>query len=476
MDIISLSRFHDSIVRIPADGFEVIPGGLRQFLQENLRAKVFLVSIAVFEDRWATRTPQTLNAEEVFSIRICMHVIVDHVYYAARLCQNKLRMSFSRFNTPSEATWMLHLILVLIHVIGFDGDDGPAERGIGPTTMALVETDFLLRKASETYLVHRLSEQPHFLDYEEYDPHRTVQPYFNGRRSLRQRPTEHATEIGAIVESLLGILARIRATQFGADEQEVAMPAGVTSVRISELDCTGALLRGLHSSGPPQRESKTIKREDYPWNQGVIDPVLLEGDPNSMEPGRECSVMPSDMSPLPGPTTIDPAQEYTVAEAYELIRRHIHYIGFADVRPHLVVEKLVRPSVFVLKRVLCPDGDGLWLHRSSLSPMSHCLVRQSTALMQSGVRSPSRDKAAAGRCLVEETAVFRGGSLMGLLDLHIILLTYCVESWTGGPPVSQDLWLSRALVVAWSWNLVEQVLDYPSYIPGSVSDITLGLE
>ncbi|KAJ7708192.1 hypothetical protein B0H17DRAFT_1124965 [Mycena rosella] len=222
----------------------------------------------------------------------------------ARLHQNELCILFSHFNTSSEPTWMLHFILVLIHVIGFDGDDGPAERGIGLITMALVEIDFLLHKALETYLIHRLSEQPHFLDYEEYDPHCIVQPYFNGRwsPSLYQQismvppplicfdlecPTKHAAEIGAVVESLLGIFARIHVTQFGADEQEVTMPAGVKFMWLSELDGTRQLLRSLHPPGPPQHKGNTIKSENYLWNKGFIDPVLLEGNSNVMEPGRE---------------------------------------------------------------------------------------------------------------------------------------------------------------------------------------------
>jgi hypothetical protein len=61
------------------EGFAVPTGGLSGFLHDNLRFKVFLVSIAVFDDRWATRARDTLRAQELHEIRVCVRIIIDHV-------------------------------------------------------------------------------------------------------------------------------------------------------------------------------------------------------------------------------------------------------------------------------------------------------------------------------------------------------------------------------------------------------------
>lgn len=79
MDVCALDRFHRSVTRLPPDLVGVPPGGLHHFLQDDLRPKIFLVSLAVFEDRWATKTVPCLTVDELASIRCCMRIIVDHV-------------------------------------------------------------------------------------------------------------------------------------------------------------------------------------------------------------------------------------------------------------------------------------------------------------------------------------------------------------------------------------------------------------
>ena len=86
--------------------------------------------------------------------------------------------------------------------------------------------------------------------------------------------------------------------------------------------------------------------------------------------------------------------------------------------------------------------------------------------MQSGARCPSESEVAAECCLERRTVVFPGASMLGLLDLNFMLLTYCLDKFTGVPPASQDLWLSRALIVSRSWNFVEPDPDFPAFSPG----------
>ncbi|KAJ7727813.1 hypothetical protein DFH07DRAFT_782350 [Mycena maculata] len=84
---------------------------------------------------------------------------------------------------PTEASWMLYLIQVLLYAIGFEGDNGPIERGVGPLQMALAQTEFLLLKCSESFMIQRSMDKTGFLDYKEYDPHQTVEMYFVSRRA-----------------------------------------------------------------------------------------------------------------------------------------------------------------------------------------------------------------------------------------------------------------------------------------------------
>ncbi|KAJ6592938.1 hypothetical protein B0H19DRAFT_1055600 [Mycena capillaripes] len=226
MDVHAITRFHRSVVQFPRDHFSVPPGGLRAFLEHDLRSKVFLVGLGVFEDRWATRTCPSLTEEECHNIRTCMRIVVDHVYYAARLCQNELCSLFSRFNTPSEAAWMFYLILALLFSVGFEGDDGPTERGIDPMQMALSQTEFLLRKSSESFALQRSVDGSGHLEILHYDPHRTVEKFFDARRPpssferiplatpppISFNPAAHAeqwTEAERVIEACLIALSRM---------------------------------------------------------------------------------------------------------------------------------------------------------------------------------------------------------------------------------------------------------------------------
>ncbi|KAJ7754043.1 hypothetical protein B0H16DRAFT_1459138 [Mycena metata] len=106
-------------------------------------------------------------------------------YYAARVRQNEFRQNFSRHNTPTQASWMFYVIGVLLYAVGFDGDDAPDVQGVNVFNLAVSQAEFFLKECAETVALFRVSKQAIFLDYEEYDPHHTVEPIFVSRQPPR---------------------------------------------------------------------------------------------------------------------------------------------------------------------------------------------------------------------------------------------------------------------------------------------------
>ncbi|KAJ7752152.1 hypothetical protein B0H16DRAFT_1723921 [Mycena metata] len=187
MDTSAIGCFHSTVAVLPGESMDVPAGGLSRFLRQNLRFKVFLVAISILEDCWATRTQTSITTRDLHEARVCVHIIVDHMYYAARVRQNKFHQNFSRHNTPMQASWMFYLIGVLLYAVGFDGDDAPDVQGVNVFNLAVLQADFFLKECAETVALLRVSKQAIFLDYEEYDPHHTVEPIFVSRQPVMSR-------------------------------------------------------------------------------------------------------------------------------------------------------------------------------------------------------------------------------------------------------------------------------------------------
>ncbi|KAJ7872229.1 hypothetical protein B0H13DRAFT_1895478 [Mycena leptocephala] len=152
MDVYAVCHFHRSVSPFLLDLYAVPVGGLHRFLEHDLYPKVFLISLGVVEDRWCTRSVPSLTADEMYNICICMRILVDHV------------------------------IMALLHAVGFDGDNGPVERGFGPMQMALAQTDFLLHKAAECFSIQWSVDRLGELEYPDYNIHRTMEAFFESRR------------------------------------------------------------------------------------------------------------------------------------------------------------------------------------------------------------------------------------------------------------------------------------------------------
>ncbi|KAJ7718138.1 hypothetical protein B0H16DRAFT_1740180 [Mycena metata] len=163
MDPSAIERFHGTVEPLTMEGFTVPIGGLSGFLHDNLCFKVFLVSIAVFDDRWATRARDTLRAQELHEICVCVRIIIDHV-----------------------ATWMFYIISVLLRIVRFDRDDDPNIHGVSIFALASAQVDFFIKECAETVSIFHHSKDPVFLDYKDYDPCHTVETIFPSRRVLHQ--------------------------------------------------------------------------------------------------------------------------------------------------------------------------------------------------------------------------------------------------------------------------------------------------
>ncbi|KAJ7823743.1 hypothetical protein B0H13DRAFT_1919511 [Mycena leptocephala] len=122
MDVYAVGRFHRSVSPFLLDLYAVPAGGLRCFLEHDLHPKVFLVSLGVFEDHWCTRSVPSLTADDMYNIRVCMRILMDHV------------------------------------------------------------TDFLLRKAVECFSIQRSVDRSGELEYPDYDVHHTMEAFFESHR------------------------------------------------------------------------------------------------------------------------------------------------------------------------------------------------------------------------------------------------------------------------------------------------------
>ncbi|KAJ7493730.1 hypothetical protein FB451DRAFT_1164601 [Mycena latifolia] len=123
MDATATHRFVDSNVAWPSDRFFIPDGGLAKFLHENMRFKVFLLMNALFTDAFATATIPSLTSSYRDEVRRRMRDLVRHMFFAAQIRQNEFRIQYMPTPMPSTTAWMFHVVLVLLQVIGFEGDE-----------------------------------------------------------------------------------------------------------------------------------------------------------------------------------------------------------------------------------------------------------------------------------------------------------------------------------------------------------------
>ncbi|KAJ7094832.1 hypothetical protein C8R44DRAFT_890262 [Mycena epipterygia] len=175
MDVSATRHFLATNVTWPQDKKFFLPeGGLVRFLETNLRFKVFLVMMAVFTDGYATETVKLLTTPQLGEIRTCMKDLMRHMmshqFYIMQIRQNEFHVTYEPGPIPAEAAWMFHVILTLLTVVGFDGDDKPKK--------PLHAAAFFLGGALQTFIDNVGWGATAYLDYHEYDEHRWVSKNF----------------------------------------------------------------------------------------------------------------------------------------------------------------------------------------------------------------------------------------------------------------------------------------------------------
>ncbi|KAJ6511685.1 hypothetical protein DFH09DRAFT_1100346 [Mycena vulgaris] len=164
MDPGSNRRFIASNVGWPMDKFFIPAGGMEVFLLQNLRFKVFLVMQAVFLDGYAASTAASFKDTQHSVLRIR----IREIFFAAQIRQNEYRADPRPVEIPSDSAWMFCIIITLLQVIGFAGQEVLIESPDASQRNAQCEGDM---KAGI----------PSKLDYGDCDPKGAISNYFSRR-------------------------------------------------------------------------------------------------------------------------------------------------------------------------------------------------------------------------------------------------------------------------------------------------------
>ncbi|KAJ7711511.1 hypothetical protein B0H16DRAFT_1816706 [Mycena metata] len=352
MDASAIGRFHSTVAVLPAESMDVPAGGLARFLQQNLRFKVFLVAISVLEDRWATRTRNSLTARDL------------HEYYAARIRQNE-------FVATLVVTTLLRkrrgcFISSACCCIPWD-------------SMA----EFFLKECTETVALFRVSKQAIFLDYEEYDPHRTVEVIFVSRQ-----PPRNFKRITVNDNPVLDFSTKEICSPAWTDAQRVVE---ATLLALSRVD--GALLVETDSDGKVvgvQKESVDGLLADMvesPPERGHLADCLQGGGGGGF---AEALALLCVRMKKPAATclyaaefhflSVRPLRIPILAHACKLVNEYaldtaLRFEPGSATRDKLddVMERYIRPSVHLLDCALRPANTG-WLRRHELTMLELILM------------------------------------------------------------------------------------------------------
>lgn len=179
-------------------------------------------------------------------------------YFVARARQNELRVNFARLVMPPEASWTLHLILVLLYAVGFEGDDDEEGKHESVAFRAAVhQAQYLLDLCVEGYELFKTAGCNVTLDFADYDLNNTVGPYFGTRASPekfnRIRPSvpkenilgeEAWNDVERIVEGALLAAQRIAKdihVEVNEDEVAIAVERANVLAIVGEMVNLGAL-------------------------------------------------------------------------------------------------------------------------------------------------------------------------------------------------------------------------------------------
>ncbi|KAJ6485604.1 hypothetical protein C8R45DRAFT_1146063 [Mycena sanguinolenta] len=392
--------------------FSVPPGSLEQFLRSDFRKKVFLVTLSVFEDRWVMQTVDSLSVSKLSSIRGCMNILVQYMFLAAHFHQNKLRDIFMRSNVPSEASWMFYILQVLLHVVGFEGNNAK-DIAPPPLEQAKLQADVLFWRCSENYLVRSAVSSKAGLDYPEYDIHRVISHYF----PMRWDPSSYSRI--PIKPSIPALFVHADYPNFWSDTCHVLeaslIALGCTKTRTApimdrdgkvthvdphSIDCIVAKM--VSSSKPTSTDARKGSRSSGNKSIEFIEMLrIMSFHPLSLR--REL---------------------YNVVEAHVIIVCYSLQALFLDKdEVAMMMEKVVWPSIYLLTSRLRSGNE--WIDARTLNVTEQVLLRDSVQCIVDILASlhfapPSDEQVAAGAGNSCRRPCIRYSLYLGLSDLLLV--------------------------------------------------------
>ncbi|KAJ7687243.1 hypothetical protein B0H17DRAFT_1203712 [Mycena rosella] len=166
----------------PADKFFIPHGGLLRFLHDNLRFKVFVVMSALFTNAYVSTAVPTLTTSQRQEIQYCMRDIVWHMFFAVQIRQNEFHVVYCMIPVPPQSAWTFHVILAMLHVLGFEGDGEVVAAGECPVGGHPTEG----KVAARYVRLQRAVQHTVTFNYADYDTDGLVTQFFY----RRCRPTE----------------------------------------------------------------------------------------------------------------------------------------------------------------------------------------------------------------------------------------------------------------------------------------------
>ncbi|KAJ7025472.1 hypothetical protein C8F04DRAFT_1269214 [Mycena alexandri] len=418
MDASAIGRFHSTVQPIPLESLEVPAGGLGHFLRQNLRFKVFLVSMSVLEDRWGTRTRNSVTAKELHDLRVCVRLIVDHMAPAKRASRP------------------------------FDGDDAPDMQGVSVFGLALSQAEFFLKECAEAIALYRLTDTPVFFDYQEYDPQHTVEMVFASRQ-----PPRNYKRIAVNDNPVLDFSVK-PSGPYWTDAQRVVE---ATLMALSRID--GALIVEMDSDGSVvgiQKESVEGILADmkdlqtlYPGALALLCARMKKPADAKPRNGSACVqfhvfITSPGKSSWRSPQTRLDGNFYPITESCELVIKHCRVASarFEPGNPDRerlddVMECIIRPSVYILDCALRPANRD-WLTPQELTMSELIYLHDAFSmvmaalfhLLEEGGQSFLNDGIRTNAGVYAPYVAFRGGCLRGLERLDEMLRQYLPESST----------------------------------------------
>lgn len=240
-----------------------------------------------------------------FIIFLHPSVVTDRLskFFAAQIRQNEFRVSYDAVVVPAQAAWMFHIILTLLDVVGFEGDDVVVLTGDGPTSpkeglVARTQTAFFLGAALSTYVKEMKAGIPSILDYQDYDPSEYITQHFAQhckpidlpRLAVLEHP-EDAYELSEMLNNWYGRkdeeirTTRMPSTMEAVVEAKIAEESGLRSTLndVNQVNLLGSPFP-VSKFVPQSRRARRTGGKPQPYSRDPEVRVKSETPPSVFAP------------------------------------------------------------------------------------------------------------------------------------------------------------------------------------------------